>query len=285
MAITSSCPSKTVYTARVIGWGAASLSVGIALGWIGSQAAAVLAPLFIFSLLFGLVLGAILVVLMRVCQVHSVGIVYPVAILAVVLMVASQHWFAYREVVQTIHEEIRSLQKAANQFPDKFQGQISAPPQSLIAFMSDEASRPRHISTWFGKVTLQGSRAWTFWGLDALMVLLPTFFLLWRGRARPWCATCCSWYRTTRTGRLDRATGESLLAMLTDEESNQDTPGGCNQDDKYASFVMRDCDGRCGETELRILFTSTSTIETYRLDRAKRQAVESILDGDSYHSA
>ena len=277
-------PTKAICTVRLFGWLIAGLSFAVILGWLASQVSSVWSPMFIFPLLVGGLLGALLVVLMRICQVHAAVVVYPIAILAVALVVVSQHWLAYQEAVQAVNEDIQLLRKAAAMHPEEFQGKIPTPPKNLVAYMKDEASRARKVPTWFGEMTLQGTKAWAFWSVDALLVLLPVLFLVRQGRARKWCSTCRSWYRVTRKGRIGLTDAETLMDLLDKGErkssSPDDTQAQKNAAQRFATFVISDCEGHCGEAELAVLIPATSVFKIYTLDREQRRTVETFLDGD-----
>lgn len=279
-------PSKALCTARLFGWFLGSLLLAAGLGWLASEVSGAWSPLVLFSLLLGGVLGGMLVVLMRNVQVHHAGVVYPLAILAVALVVVSQHWFAYREAVRAVDEDIRLLQKARFQLPNQFQGQIPTLPTDLLTFLCEEAGRPRTISTFFfGEIKLQGTKTWAFWGIDALLVLLPTLLLLVNGRrARAWCPTCRSWYHVIRKGRLDIATAEALLASLKragpiqpENEQPDSAKAAEDKNKRFATYLISDCDGRCGKAELVVLIPAKSVFETHHLDRNQLRAVETIL--------
>ena len=286
MLSTSNIPSKAVCTARVVGWIVASLVVAAALGWLAAQASAKWAPLVIFPILLGVAIGAMLVVLMRMCQVHSGWVVYPIAIVAVALVVLSQHWFVYQEAMQAMREEVQTRQEALRQFPEQFRGEIPTLPANFFEYLQSEADRPREIAVWYQEMTLQGTRTWLFWGLNMAIILLIAMIILYQGRVRPWCSTCRTWYQVTRRGRLDRETTDRLLTISqatraidseqkSDEDAAADAPAG-----RYASFIISDCDGRCGRTVLRILRTTGTDVEIYHLDRDQRREVEAILDAD-----
>jgi hypothetical protein len=270
--------------ARLLGWIVAGLASAVGLGWLATQVATTWSPLILFPLLLGVMLGVLLVVFMRMSQVHNGWLVYTVAILAVVLTILTQHWFLYLEAKQDMDQNLDMVRQMARQFPDEFHGNLPQPPANFWEYLQHDARQPRTIVVWNKEATFQGTRTWLLWGLNLAITLLTALLILHQGRNRPWCATCRSWYRTTRRGHLDRATTERLLAALqkfdSEESETDSTPTKTKTpaNDRYASFLICDCDGRCGRTELRILQIANSEVTNYYLPPDQRREIEAILD-------
>lgn len=238
----------------------ACLLVGAAAAASALAVQRIFAPVGLFPLLAGVVLGGILVILMRAGHVGHRPTLVAGAALAVVVTVVGQHFLSYRQAVQAMGAG-RTPWVAAL-FPEH------APPESFAQFLRDEARHGRPV----GRLTASGFWAWFSWGADALLLAIPAMVLVIVSARLPYCDRCGTWYRTIRAARLESKRAAELAALL-----GLSPPPG----EQRLRVRMIDCMGGCGPTGLACAWPDSpqATIAGYLwLDRACRARIEAVLD-------
>lgn len=180
--------------------------LGALVGGAASVAQGWFAPLILFPLLVGIVLGAVLVALLRTTQAAHRATLIVGTLLAVTAATAGQHYAAYRVWVHRLDAK-SGLARVA--FADQL-------PNSFPEFLRWEARRGRTLLNgrlWPGLVARDGW-AWASWGADALLALLGTLAMVLPALALPYCRHCRSWYHTTRSGRLKRPFAQRLAELF-----------------------------------------------------------------------
>ena len=252
-------------------WLPACLMVGLLVGWaaITVQTDLGFAPLLLFPILTGLVLGAAGVGLMRVCQVGNRPTILLGIVLAAAVAVAVEHYVGYRAARQDIQDNARKFQTAKAAFADQLKDRIPAPPDGLIDFLDQQAARGRPL---LGEYVARGVAAWLSWVVDGLLILVSAEVLaVWAVR-QPYCSRCRSWYRTTRSGRISTATARQLaeLAAVSIPEGPQS-----------ARYRFLTCNRGCSPTGFELSWDEphegTSSVRVW-LDHGGRAQATRILD-------
>lgn len=246
--------------ARALGWLGACLLLGIAAAASALAVQRIFAPVGLFPLLAGVVLGGLLVVLMRAGHVGHRPTLVVGAALAVLVTVVGQHFLSYRQAVQAASGG-RAPWVAAL-FPEH------APPPSFAEFLRDEARHGRPV----GPLTASGPWAWLTWAVDALLLAIPAIVLVVVSAKLPYCDGCGNWYRTIRAARLDSRRAAKLAALV-----GLACPPGQNR----LRVRMVDCPYACGPAGLACAWSDTPQASTpgyLWLDRARWVQVQAILD-------
>jgi hypothetical protein len=158
------------------------------LGWIGLAAGvgalafviqAKFAPLVVFSILWGVVLG-LSAHWLRTQTTLPAWLRAVAIVLGVVLSVATFHWCAYQQRLAFLDEQTeRSVQ-------DTGQAWVSAViqqdrPADVVDFLHREATRGRGIVFGPWRWQLTGTAAWVLWGIEAAIVLVVALVVaFWR---------------------------------------------------------------------------------------------------------
>jgi hypothetical protein len=174
-------------------------------GGAASVAQSWFAPLFLFPLLVGIVLGAVLVTLLRTTQTAHRATLIVGSLLAMSAATVAQHYGSYRVWTHRLDAKSEMARAAFADLPHSF-------PQ----FLRWEANRGRPLFAgrlWPGRVA-RGPWVWASWALDALLVLVGTLAIVWPALGLPYCPHCQSWYRTTRSGRLKRPFSHRLAELF-----------------------------------------------------------------------
>jgi hypothetical protein len=181
-------------------WLSAAAMDGAAVAWLASLAEQHWAPLVVFPLLVGCVLGMTLAGLMRLVQVGHRPTLLAGTLVAVTVAVAGQHYAAYREAVGVDEKDAATFRLAQQAFGDQVAGRLPAPPMGVLDFLSREAARGRPM---WGDRVARGAAAWLTWALDGLLLAASALGAVVAAWRQPYCDRCRSWFRTTRRGPLD----------------------------------------------------------------------------------
>lgn len=168
---------------RLACWLPASLVHGAAVAWLATVAEAFRAPVLLFSVLVGLVLGATLVGSMRLCQVGNRPTILLGTLLAVSATVLGQHYIGYRTASDQARQDAVTYQRAKQVLGEKFQGRIPVPPQGFGEYLRWRAARGFDV---LGR-RARGLAVWLIWGLDGLLVLAATVLLVAPALRQPYC--------------------------------------------------------------------------------------------------
>jgi hypothetical protein len=242
-----------------------SLTLAALLGGAAAQTQILFAPLFLFPILLGIVLGALLVGLMRFTQTAHRPTVLIGALLAVAVICVVQHYISYWMSCQAANARNdwkMELARAA------FGGRLTAP-DGFVAFLRQEAERGRPL---FGGYTAHGAWVWASWALDAVLTAVGVMAVVAPALRLPYCSRCSSWYRTTRSGRLKSGATVALASaadIVLDDKPHR------------ARYRLSGCQGGCEPTGLELIWrdeAGESTAVVSWLTHDHRDAVVRILD-------
>jgi hypothetical protein len=224
---------------RFLVWIPACLAYGGLIGWVSVSIERYRAPLLLFPLLMGLVLGATLVGMSRVCQVGNRFTVLLGVVLAALAAVIGQHYVGYRDARRQAQEDAQSYRLARLAFGDVVLGETPVPPAGFLDFLRWRAARGFHVVGYQAR----GAVVWVIWVADALLAVAAAVTVVLPALNKPYCDRCRSWFRTIRRGPLDPATA-GKLAGLVDEDLPDEVAST-----RYRIFA---CNGGCGPTGLEL---------------------------------
>lgn len=263
-----STPAKPARTKTVAPLRAAAyLVIGAALGAATAFVAVELqqnqrAPLFVFPIVIGLVIGAGLAAALRWLPMAHFTTACAGAVIAVAIAVVGQHYVQYRQAVATARADQAklALAGASDAFPN-----VRLPPKSFFDFVRRMAIQGRPITNRF---RARGVLAWSSWGLDALLALVAALVVVVPTVRQPYCDRCRSWFRTIRAGRLPRsvAVGVASAAKIV--------PGGTGDS---ADYRISHCRAGCGLARFELAWDVGSN-QTAWLDAESRREVQAALD-------
>jgi hypothetical protein len=262
-------------------WLPACVALGVCIASAAVVAEEKFAPLIIFPLLVGVGLGAMAVGLMRLAQVGNRPTLLCGAVLAAAATVVGQHYLRYqaeRKRVERQVEEFRSTALARSHLLEAYQ---PSPPANLVAYLQAQARTGRDMKI-HGYVA-RGWAAWLSWAMDGLLVLAAAVAMVAPAMRLPFCNGCGSWYRVTRSGRIDARTA-GRLAELADV-CLEELPTS-------ARYRLLNCSGGCGPTDFQLSWQqprgAAFSAQAW-LDAACRDRVRAVLDEakveNSKHSA
>ncbi len=256
-------------------WLAGCFGLGALTAWAASGAENYFAPLVIFPLLTGVLLGAMVVGAMRVAQVGNRPTIVSGALLAATVAVVGQHYFQYLETYAEESRPLEAFRLAAEKYPDEVIGQPPRPPGSLAEFMTRQAERGRKMGLfdYTGSVyTARGAMAWVSWTVDGLLVLAAGMAMVIPATRQPYCSRCRSWYRVTRGARIDVAVARRIAQVAEVAESEEPRSARCR---------MLNCHGGCGPTALELVWQEsgggTVLVRAWLTPELRRRIVE-VLD-------
>jgi hypothetical protein len=248
-------------------WLPGSVLLGALAAWAAEDAQSFFAPLVIFPLLVGVVLGAVLVLLVRVGQVGHRPTIVLGTVLAALVAVVGQHYFAYQTARQTVRPPDSPIEKAKAAMPDL--ADRLSPPQSFGEFMRRQAMQGRPV---FRLFDAQGGGAWALWAVEGFLTLAATLGVMIPAMRLPYCSRCRSWYRATRTARFPAAVIRRIAKVLDVETSERIRSGRCR---------LATCASGCGPTACELTWEDLDG-ETFFvhawLDPAGRSEVVRIFD-------
>lgn len=195
---------------RLAAWLGLGLVFAVVLGGVAPWIAQYRAPLVVFPLLLGSVLGVCLWQALRLLGVgHRAALLVSTVLLAGVL-VAVQHYASYL----LIH---RTYQRMLAEEPDKALSMRAAfpeevPPDEFFAFLRHAAQRGRPL---FGSIRLEGVWVWLSWMVEALLVAAAAVTIVTLVLRRPYCGVCRKWYQPVRWGSLTKEQVKLLRTRST----------------------------------------------------------------------
>ena len=207
---------------------------GTAIAWLAYGVQKHFAPLGLFPILVGLVLGATLAGLMRLVQVANTRTILVGAVLASTATIVGQHYFSYQEQWETAVRQAAQFRMAAEAHPDLVQGSPPKPASGLVEYLRWQALRGRPI---VGDTVARGGMAWASWALDACLVIVTAFFVIVPASMQPYCNQCRTWFSTVRRGHLAAASAKEVGVALGMEASEGLQEG---------TYRIVHCQGGCG---------------------------------------
>jgi hypothetical protein len=205
--------------------------------WVAATIEQVRAPVLLFSLLVGIVLGATLAGAIRLGQVGNRPTILLGTVLAALIAVLGQHYIGYREACQRARQDRRTYDLARLAFHDAVLGETPVPPSSFVDFLRWRAARGFAILGFKAR----GAVVWLIWTLDGLVVLGAALGVVVPALRKPYCDRCRSWFGTVRRGRIGKATARELAAVI---EADLPEPLAS------ARYRLFTCRGGCGPTGL-----------------------------------
>lgn len=229
------------------------------------------APLILFPLIIGALLGLLLTAFLRISQSGHRPTVLLGLILAVGCCVWAEHYFSYlaavRAETQLRAEKIQEASPQAVALADQLQGSLSV--NGFLAFLQQQAQHGRPL---VGPVVAHGLWVWASWAGDALLLLIATLAVLIPAMSLPYCDRCETWYHPIRSGRLNAEhaarLGEMLGAVVPEHP-------------RSARFRLLSCRSGCGPTELELIWRRSRTaisFSSFWLSSAGRNRVMNLLD-------
>ncbi len=242
---------------------------GGVVAWVAVQVERFAAPVLLFSLLVGAVLGATLVGMMRLAHVGHRWTLLSGTVLAVSVAVVGQHYLNFQSARREVREEVDRYRLAKSAFGDIVLGEMPVPPAGFVDYMHWRTARG------FGFLghNARGTLAWAIWACDALLVLAATVALVTPALRKPYCNRCYSWFSTTRRGPIDAGSARQLVDLAGVEPLDI-------KEDASAGYRLLACSGGCGPTgfELRYEKSGGRSPLVAWLDADERNQVVATLD-------
>jgi hypothetical protein len=250
-------------------WLPGCLILGLLTAWAAVDAQFYFAPLLLFPILVGVLLGALLMLLMRMAQIGHRPTIVAGTLLAAGLAVAGIHYITYWTQSRAAAAELANLEKARRLQPEFAAVQLPLPPDNFVKYMRQKAAQGRLI---FPPYSLRGGYAWLLWGIEAVLLVTATLFVVLPAMYLPFCRQCHSWYRTIRSARLPPGVFHQLAAVLNLEIAERLRSSRCR---------LLACLGGCGPTGCELAwedFKGQTFFARVWLHPAQRNGVMAILD-------
>jgi len=152
----------------------------LAIAWGSLRVEPYFALWLVFPALVGAALGAGVAWLAHFSKLADRRLLLAGTLIAALVTVGGQHWFAYRQVRELYRErEAALLAKAPLAGAGALALAGEQPPANCWQFLRDDAAAGRVL---VGGWRAQGAACWLSWGLDAMLVLVAALgmVLLWR---------------------------------------------------------------------------------------------------------
>lgn len=238
------------------------------------------APLLIFPLLVGCVLGLLLAGMSRLGQIGHRATLVCGAVLAVAVAVAGQHYFSFldwKAAQAASRKEGRSIAElmvVKEMSPDE--------PIDFAQFMQMQAAIGRPVTSHFPP--LRGAAAWASWFTDGLLTLIAAVTIVCVACRTPYCSTCRAWYRTIRAGPLSAERACKLAGAVAARQGIAAVPPPLEPGGE-ARYRLSHCMGGCGPSRLELAFRrpKTAVVEAW-LSTAERERLVRILDDENPES-
>lgn len=197
------------------------------------------APLLLFPMFIGVILGGMLVAVARLVQAgHRPTLLFG-AVAAAATAVVGQHFLAYwnlREPTKTDNAYVRA--QAA--FPDLAE-RLDNRPKNWNEFITRSVQQGRPlVGTWVAR----GGWVWASWALDAVLLLGCVLAVVLPASRMPYCEKCGTWWRTILGGRWQGEAAQNLLNQFGAEG------GGAVVSVRYR---LSSCRGGCGPFGLALV--------------------------------
>jgi hypothetical protein len=238
---------------------------GLIWAWAAEGAQWYFAPIILFPILLGAVVGITVVGLVRLTQVGHRPTILLAAVLAAGIAGSGPHYFSYLAAYERAGSSI--VGGAASQADVAVLVRQMKP--SFVQYLEAQARRGRPLALGY---VAKGWAAWLSWALDALLVVAAAVAVTIPALRAPYCNRCRTWYRAVRSGRLDLTTGQRLAELLRVEEISQPRSFRCR---------LSACQRGCGPTRCELSWEEAGgaidLVEAW-LDAAGRNQVVAILD-------
>lgn len=249
-------------------WLALCLIQGGLLAWAATAVEWLRAPLIVFSILVGAVLGTTLVGLFRLLEIGHRSTILTGAVAAALAMIAAQHYIAYRLACRQARDDAATYLLAKRMFGDNVLGSQPVPPDDFATYLRWRAARGIKV----GSRHLQDSGVWMLWLADVALVTLATIGIVYPAARQPYCDHCRSWYRSARRGAVGAGRAAKLAAIAGVDLA------GAVESPRYRLVA---CRGGCSPTGFELQWTTVEGrhLSARRwLDSRTRNEVAACLD-------
>jgi len=255
----------------------------LAAAWGAGMLAAIVqqrfAPLILFPLLFGAVVGAAAVVLARIIKLGHRAVVGFGAIAAVLLAVFAMHWQSYRLAVAQALRDAEQHAQLVQFHPQFATTTVPPPPADVWQFLNERAEQGRLLP---GGTMLKHSAVWGMWGLETLLTIAGALVVVIPWMRHPYCDRCRSWFRTVRRGSLSRRSGEWVASRQ--KLSAEHLP---------LEYRLLSCESGCGATGLDVSWPVTQSVGgvvpaggvRLWLSKDDCRSLLALLDEDAQHES
>lgn len=238
---------------------AVAVVVGLLAAWLQQY----FAPVLLFPLLIGLLLGVVLADRMSAWQIGHRPLALLTAVLAALLSVLVIHYASYRFELAAAADRPPEHDLIVQAFPD-LEASGHGTPKSFFDYLWLQSRAGRPLASWRAR----GAWLWAWWTLDALLIAAVGVWMVAPQLRWPYCRQCRAWYRTIRDGQLDGKTAAALgkqvgiaLPKIDDE----------------AIMALRNCPAGCGPAELCLIWNVHDGQSAW-LDVERLRQVTSTLD-------
>ncbi len=246
------------------------LLLGVFVAWGADDASKWVAPLLVFPLCAGAVLGMTLALLLRATQTGNRFAIVVGLAAALCLSTVGQRYFAYRDLLahsQNVRSDVVEQAKAA--FPELADRVPTSAPQTFIEFVKRLAVQERPFL--FG-MKVQGASAVAVQMLELLIEAFGAALIVLPAMRMPYCSKCRSWRRTTRSLRLDPQALKAAADLCGVESPAHVKTGRCR---------LINCLGGCAPTGCELHWEdadgNTFFARTW-LNRSMRNQISEIMD-------
>lgn len=171
-----------MHPGRGILWAAASLACGACAAWLAFRAQAAFAPVVVFPLGAGAVLGAALLAVGTSCRPLPRTAILAGALAAGAVASIGQHYLSFRAARQLAIQRQQAVGTKVQGLAALAAAEMLKPPENFAAYMHSEAQREHVVAG----LTLQGPWVWAWWALDAVLLTASAVLVSHLGsRGRP----------------------------------------------------------------------------------------------------
>jgi len=227
------------------------------------------APLVIFPLLAGVVLGGLLIGLMRMGQVGHRPTIILGTVLALVIAIIGEHYFCYLSARDAELRQLSPLEKARQSFPDLVAWRLQTSPAGFLEYMRRQADRGRPLLLDYNA---RGWMAWLSWAMDAVLVIGGTLALVIPVMFAPFCSRCQTWYRSIRSAQIPAYAIKRIGRIVGVDPIERFKSGRCR---------LICCHSGCGPTGCELHWEDTAGDTFFArvwLDAGNRDLVMQALD-------
>ncbi len=238
---------------------------GLIWAWAAEGAQWYFAPIVLFPILLGVVVGATVVGLVRFTQVGHRPTILLAAVLAASVAGIGPHYFSYL----TAYDRAGSSMAADTAAQADVAALVRQMKPSFAQYLDAQAQRGRPLVQGY---VAKGWVAWLSWAVDALLVVAAAAAVTRPALRAPYCNRCRTWYRAVRSGRMDLSMARRLAELVRVEEVGES---------RSFRYRLSACQRGCGPTRCELSWEepggALNLVQVW-LDAAGRNQVVAILD-------